>query len=1193
MKYFSAVKTDLKNTIKHFSGNIFKEGIIILILLFLIISPKNSHGQWVSNLRTKYISIKSDTILFDTLSTIPKSLYITLANGNVVDTLSYSISFENARLVWNKKSDAYKSIKEDSLKMTYRVFPYMLSQSYQHKDVRKLAKDIYGNVNPFYYSGNNGNADLFQFQGLNKTGSISRGVTFGNNQDLVVNSNLNLQLAGKLGDDIEILASITDQNIPIQPEGNTQQIQDFDKVFIQLSKGKTKLIAGDFELKRPNSYFMNFYKKGQGGLFSSEFFVEDSTNNKNAGIMRVGASAAISKGQYAKNTIAGVEGNQGPYKLTGANNELYIIILSGSEKVFIDGALMQRGQDNDYVIDYNTGEITFMPKRLITKDSRISIEFQYSNNNYARSMLFANTEFEKGKYKIRFNAYSEQDSKNQPLQQNLSPGQQQFLSGIGNNINNAVWPAIDTITYDSTQVLYKQIDTTVLSVIYHKIFVYSTSPDSAIYRLGFSIVGQGNGDYVQINSSANGKVYQWVAPINGVRQGNSDPIILLVTPKKRQLFTLAGDYAFTKNTKLNIETALSNNDVNLFSTFGKKQDVGDALKIGFDNNIHLGKDSVGWIFKTGLNYEQTSKYFSPIERYRPVEFERDWNLGTTDITIAEDHLGDLNLSLINAKSGSINYDFKTYLKGDAYKNAMNSFGTNLIFNKFKLISNVSLLNAMGTINPSTFLREKVDLSKSFGKIAIGVEEDEENNKFKSATGDSLLTSSYRYNQWQVYIASIDTAKKKFRLDYGERYDYGTRGLDFKQSTKAQNADFNLELLKNPNSRFSLNTTYRILTILDTTLSLQKPTNSLLNRLEYSFSALKKVINSTTFYEIGTGQEQKQQYTYVKVPAGTGVYQYIGDLNNNGVQDLNEFQIAAFPDQADYIRVYTPTDIYIKDYTNRFNEALFINPALAFGNKVTGFKKFIGRFSDNVTYSSDRKTLDDNLKSLFNPFQNNVDDSVLVSTNASARNSIYFNKTSSQWGLDYTISDVRNKSLLSNGFDSRIATDQTINSRWNVTRFIGLNLSVKKGNKQSASQFFTTNDYNFNFKEIDPKISYQPGVSFRASLTYTYSDKINNPALGGEKAIENNIGTELKYSLPSKGTLTAKFNYVQFNYNAAENTTIAFAMLEGLHNGQNLTWGINLQRNLSQNMQLSLNYDGRKSETTNVINTGSVQVRAYF
>jgi hypothetical protein len=53
------------------------------------------------------------------------------------------------------------------------------------------------------------------------------------------------------------------------------------------------------------------------------------------------------------------------------------------------------------------------------------------------------------------------------------------------------------------------------------------------------------------------------------------------------------------------------------------------------------------------------------------------------------------------------------------------------------------------------------------------------------------------------------------------------------------------------------------------------------------------------------------------------------------------------------------------------------------------------------------------------------------------------------------------------------------------------------------------------------------------------------------------------------------------------------MLEGLQTGQNLTWRLLLQKNLTNFLDINLNYQGRKSETSQTIHTGSVQLRAYF
>ncbi len=1173
---------------------------IIVVFIFLFARAGFVFAQGNANIHTKSLHFASDTVQLDTLSLVPGSFSLSTATGKLLDTTFYRINYVTGQLILDRAKMKQQGIVADSLKTSYKTFPYLFSEETKHKDVQRVKADLSGKANPFSYDIESKNDDIFKMEGLNKTGSISRGVTFGNNQDVVVNSNLNLQLSGHLSNNVDILMAATDNNIPVQPDGNTQRLQEFDKVFIQLSNPTTKLIAGDFQLNRPDSYFMNFNKKAQGLSFSTIVKTnKEEKDPKKQGLYATSLSAAVSRGKFARNQIQGVESNQGPYRLTGAENEPFIIVLSGTEKVYIDGRLMERGQENDYVINYNTSEITFTAKQLITKDKRIVVEFQYSDKNYARSLVHFGNDYTQGKLKVHVNVYSEQDSKNQPLQQELTDDQKRLLSRIGDTLSLAVTPSVDSVPFSNSEVLYRRADTIVGTHVFRHIYVYSTNADSAHYRVTYSNVGQGHGNYVQITSAANGKVFQWIMPdtVTHLPRGNFEPVIQLVAPKKKQMLTVGAEYALNKHSKVTVEGAASNNDINTFSSANSNDDVGYALKLNFDNAKPLrytkGKDSTSGPLTmiTNVNYEYTQKYFSPIERYRSVEFERDWNRSSTTI-VDDQHIIGASVGLAKKGFGTVAYKFNAFLEGKNYDATKHNATVTLNKKGFTLLYDGSLLNSQSITN-TQFYRHKSGVSQTIKWITVGLRDEFEQNKFKSASSDSLLSNSYQFWEWEAYAQNADTTKNRYGINYKQRKDYavkpGISRLDKAAYSESYGGFF--DLIKNPNNQLKVNAAYRRLQIVDTSLTVQKPDNTLVARVEYNFRVWKGFLSSNSYYEIGSGLEVKKEFSYIEVAPGQGVYTWI-DYNHNNVKELNEFEISAFPDQATYIKVYTPTSDYIRTYTNQLSQSVILKPAALWSNKK-GIKQFVSRFSDQASYRVDRKSTDSDLSKAYNPFLSGTNDSTLVTLNSSFRNTLFINQSGTVFGLDLTYQDVRNKVLLVNGIDSRLNVSKEARLRWNVIQQLSLNVDYVQGRKASASQFFSSRDYSILYYSAEPKVSYQPNTAFRATVSFKYTDKKNSGEFGGQRAVLQDYGAEIKYNVLNKGSLNLKADFIQITYNGEQNTSLAFEMLEALKIGQNITWGAAYQRNLSNNLQLSITYDGRKSEGTKIVHVGGAQVRAYF
>ena len=1145
-----------------------------------------------------------DTIAIDTLSIAPGSLTLSFHKNQHLDSSLYEFEPAYGRIILNRAEINKLGIKADTLYCTYRVLPILLTKTFEHKDINVTHPLMYGQQKAYVYQVNPNGAgnDPFDLGTLNKSGSISRGVTFGNTQNLAVNSSLNLQLNGKLSNNVNVMVSATDNSLPIQPEGNTQQLQDFDKVFIKLYNQNNALIAGDYEIQSPAGYFMKYYKKAQGGVFTTRFMVKPDKDTTKAGYMKVTAGAAISKGKFARNMIQAIDGNLGPYRLTGTDNENFIVVLSGTEKVYLDGQLMQRGQGNDYIIDYNAAQVTFTPRHMILQTTRIEIEFQYSDLTYLRSLVFAGTEYHDQRANLRFNIYSEQDAKTQPLQQSLSQDQINFLASIGNNIQNALVPAVTVVSkFDNTLVLYRKVDTTV-GTFTDTVFVYSTDSTQAKYQLAFSQVAQGQGDYVQVASAANGKVFKWVAPVGGVHQGNFIPEVLLITPKKKQMVTLGGDYKIAAHTTITAEGALSNNDVNTFASNGKTKDVGFAGRFNFHNIDYLQdstKTKNAWRVTTDMGYEGVQKYFSPIERYRTVEFSRDWNR-TSDSVFDDQNIVNASIFLGNKKD-LFGYALQAFLEGGNYNATRHTTLFKISEGRLNFNANGSLLSTQSMLNKSTYYKEAGLLSYKVWHWTVGAGEGTENDIFRSRRTDSIIATSsslfeqantFQYQKWNAFIRSADTGKVSYGVNYEERTDFGAKYDAMTKSLNSRNISFDFNMLKNPKSRFKANVTYHILDVKDSTLAQgQQPVNALVGQAQYDLTALHGFLFSSTYYQAGSGLQPKESYVYIAVAQGQGNYAWT-DFNHDGIKELNEFYVSPFQDQNNYIRVYTPTSQFIKTYTSGITETFNIRPS-AVWNAKKGFLGLVAKFSDQFAYHVDRKTTSTDPLNAYNPFLNQPGDSNVVGLNSSLRNSVFFNQLNPKFGADYSYSDVVNKTVLQEtGQQARENRYNEFHGRANLSTRWMLEGDYKFGNDISASKYFASSNYYIDYTQLQPKLNYQPGTSFRISLFYTYATKVNADTIG-VSSIQQTYGAELRYNVLNKGSLLANFNYVQIAFNGESSSPLGFEILQGLNIGNNYTWGLSYQFNISQNIQMNISYNGRSSPGSNIVNTGTMQVRAFF
>jgi hypothetical protein len=325
-----------------------------------------------------------------------------------------------------------------------------------------------------------------------------------------------------------------------------------------------------------------------------------------------------------------------------------------------------------------------------------------------------------------------------------------------------------------------------------------------------------------------------------------------------------------------------------------------------------------------------------------------------------------------------------------------------------------------------------------------------------------------------------------------------------------------------------------------------------------------------------------------VEPGQGSFVWF-DYNDNGIQELEEFEVAQFQDQAIYIRVLLPNQVYIRTHQNKLSQSLIFNPT-QWSNSSQSNKKFWSHFYNQTSFLIDRKDKNNNQSIRLNPFYSKVEDQLGLQSNF--RNQLFLNRGKQHYTVSYSYLDSKARNVLSFGYIELESVSHQLNITHKIKNQWLLNLQSNLDKISSESENFSSKNHQLNKTLLSPKVSYLLDQNKRFDLFYQYQKKDNS--IGNlEQLIQEKYGFSFTLTQSQKAAISGEFNYFSNKFSGNPSSPVAYQMMEGLQPGTNFTWSLVAQKKLTKYLDLNLNYFGRKSETSRTIHTGTIQIKAYF
>ncbi len=1064
-----------------------------------------------------------------------------------------------------------------------------------------------------------------------RSGAITRGFQLGSGRDLALTSGFNLQFTGELAEDVTVTGALTEETIPIQPEGNTQTLRELDRIYINLKASKY------FE-----ATFGDFYLDMNSGRGIAKLFEQASTpsplsltrewqtltktsftslSRKVLGVEAVAslpfgsftAGAASNKGRFTSNTIQGQEFFQGPYRLTGVNGERAAPVLAGTERVYVDGIVQTRGERNDYVIDYATGELTFQPRRLITSASRITIDFEYAEQAYSRTLVIAQAQsmIVPGSVYLGATLLREGDNPDATLTLSLSDEDREVLRAAGNDPTKAFRSGVSFVGRTDAgraKGSYVKTDTTINGA---DITFYRYDPQdsiNAMYAVGFGAVGTGGGSYSRRAISE----YLFVGP----GRGDYDTLVPLPFPQLTEVLGLNTVIRPFKWVTLSGEFAGSRNTANRFAPLAEE---GTAYRysLGASDSLPLfgGLHAVQASFRS----ESVRPTFQTLDRINSVEFDRSYGFDlnrsrvrATDYRLDEGRIMVSPFSRVTLDGSLSRYrtDSSSFVS-DRLATTVFVREDSTLFPEINATFETLDLSNQRIGDRSTWQRLSGRLSKTLSADAYGItpyfaiaSEDRKSTQLASAL-DSLNANSFKFTELNPGLRVQLGPRVSLGSDISLRRDDSAAFGAMREVSNSQTLRFNASL--NNLSGFS--------TLLSVTLREKEYADSLsrvrnggdqsgiLLRFEPRYSSLEGLVNVEALYEISNQRTARIERLFFPVQRGYGNYKYQGDLNGNGRADVEEFVLARYSDEGEYVLITLPSEQLYPTTDLRTSARLRFTPASLVASEDLSFgAEFLrGISTETVIRLEERSTLEDETSIFLLDLSKFRQDSTTLAGLYELDQSLNLFENNPTHSYRLRFFERAMAQQYTTGLERTYRAERSVRGRFRLTSDLSNETMVRSLTDLALtrSQSFTQ-PYNVSGMGVETEWSYHPAATrfdygLRAEMLSTTERATDI------KALANSVTVKSSYSLESRTRLRGEFerDELTLKNQQTQSFSLPYALTNGRTDGITWLWRLALDYNFGAGVIATLAYDGRNARSSfltserETIHNARAEIRAAF